>query len=237
MELFGMKSGQITHSTGLRVAAPGRNRLTLGYLPLSIVVLLNGLPFSPACAEVYTGTNAHGIRWYSDTAPVQGPYQVVTSSIPRLEAEPAVVSPSPNMAAEGDASATSKRKTKPKSQRKPSRKKAAAKPAKKSKAKSVSSLPSSRVTAGNVSRSNKYRNFTQHMATQSKVSPRKPRRPAMSQRARQAAALQRRCQRYDLSLRKIQSELRAGYRAAQGRKLRQRRKELQALQFAECPIR
>ena len=59
----------------------------------------------------------------------------------------------------------------------------------------------------------------------------------MSQRERQAAALQRRCKRYDLTLRKIQAELRAGYRAAQGRKLRQRRKELQAMQFAECPIR
>lgn len=245
-----MKAGQMPHATGMRVAEQKRNRRGLGVLSLTIVVaVLNGVPFSQAGAEVYTGTTVHGIRWYSDTAPVQGPYQVVPSSIPRLEAEPPVASTPTNIAVEGDAVATPKRKSKVKassrqkpSRRKqfrqqPSRQKNAATSAAKSKVKSTSTLASPTSTTAYASRSKSSRSVSPRNTNPRSSRPRKPRRIVMSQRERQAVAQQRRCQRYDLSLRKIHAEMRAGYRAAKGRKLRERRKELQALQFAECPIR
>lgn len=250
-----MKAGQKPHATGMRVVEQQRHRRGWGALLISIMGVVSvGVPCSQAVAEVYTGTNAYGIRWYSDKAPVQGRYQVVPSSIPRLEAEPPVVSTPTNMAVEGDATATPKRKPKVKanalqkqsrrkqsrqqsSQQQPSQQKAAMTSATKSRVKSSSAMRSLPSTMANASRSKSARSLSSRNTNLRSSSQRKPRRTVMSQRERQAAALQRRCQRYDLSLRKIQSELRAGYRAAKGRKLRQRRKELQAMQFAECPIR
>lgn len=45
---------------------------------------------------------------------------------------------------------------------------------------------------------------------------------------------QKRCLQYDRALRKIRAQLRAGYHEPQGRKLHNRRRELEAKQFEDC---
>lgn len=158
---------------------------------LSVLLAMMAVP-AVTQATIYTGTDANGIRWFSDTAPPRGaPVQTLSLSA-GMEANVAPEVPSGVPAATPKTRRTSARK--PQSQAMAPRKQSSGK--------------SSRRQA-----------------------------PTMTHQARQAARLRQHCQSVEQALRKINAQMRAGYRARQGQRLRQRRQALLDQQFADCPTR
>lgn len=213
-------------------------------------------------ADIYTGTNAHGIRWFSDTPPVTGePYRQIRQAAthPKTIAQNAAEPPTETLTqAEQptDEGALSQRPVPPSTDVSPAnpvkparttqtaarssagRSKAGIKPStsnaaptSKAAKRSTSRARAQRAKAATLARVTNPQSARRSTATDTRQ------RRAQAKRAQEAARREKRCQRYEHDLRKIQAQLRAGYTAAQGRKLRMRRSDLKERQFTECPTR
>ncbi len=174
----------------------GGTRGRRGIWTVGITCLIAALLPEVVGADVYTGVSVHGIRWFSDVAPVDGSaYRSLSVAVP----------PVPE-AAEGkkidqEQVALSPVKTHQKKRRQGKKSSGGSPPAALSRPRQVTH--------------NKRDRFGHASAKSEK-------------------AQQKRCRNYEAALRKIRAQRRAGYTAAQDRKLRERRQSLQEKQFAEC---
>lgn len=167
-----------------------------GVWTIWITGLIGALVPVVAGADVYTGVNAHGIRWFSDVAPVDGSaYRSLSVAVPPVAQAADVRQP------DREQEATSPVKTQQKKRRQ----------AKKSPGDSPRAVMPSPA---------QMTHKRQVRVDQASIKSEK--------------AQQERCRHYDAALRKIRAQRRAGYTAAQDRKLRERRQSLQEKQFAEC---
>lgn len=169
-----------------------------------ITLLLAALMVPLASAEVYTGVGKYGVRWFSDSPPAANTSYQVVS----LDTVPVT---NVDEAAEADSAAT---------------------------ATSGKTDKAGRVERGSHKRGKRLSVLQDAISAKpdtsakSAMRSRKKTRPSRAQIIENAQ--QKRCLRYETALRKIRDQRRAGYTAAQDRKMRQRRQELQEKQFTEC---